>query len=515
LLAVFSKVCWALSTVHSASVAHLDIKCENVLVRNASLSEFNVCFGDFGESVVVVPSSSSAFDCLYARGTEAIQSPEMLNFAGAVGYTSDIWSVGCLLFELITGSMLFGNEEWPTLFAHLTCSTAPVLMDKHVAMLHEAVARLSPQRAIDDDVLTHQVATVSDLLSFILVRDPLRRPSLDSIQRKLLDFRLPRLVEMTRSIHPQHLTVPDAMARQVRLLDVHHPAPTGKLRLSRRLYLGWQPVWNGEHGVVITHTPPTHRNRSSRPRTVFVTPHHSLPFDQQEVKYTQDLFRHAKAICSMLWDLYVSDRVVLLDVPSKPVMRALMPVLYVYHMLFFGPSCFELVKQLWKPHETILIPSTAHLTSLLCWEEKRCITTQSAQHTNTYQCICGTHAFQTVSPATACCTEFAPCALCVVCKPHREQEVFDPHTSARPLKWIDVSGDGGAIVDLAQWGHWETTTEAPTDEVIVRDISWQVYRCSICHMLTRAIHKDGQIKRLAQIQTGRAWHDAQRRLFFS
>ncbi|RLN75585.1 hypothetical protein DYB28_000167 [Aphanomyces astaci] len=276
-------------------------------------------------------------------------------------------------------------EEWPTLFAHLTCSTAPVLMDKHVAMLHEAVARLSPQRAIDDDVLTHQVATVSDLLSFILVRDPLRRPSLDSIQRKLLDFRLPRLVEMTRSIHPQHLTAPDAMARQVRLLDVHHPAPTGKLRLSRRLYLGWQPVWNGEHGVVITHTPPTHRNRSSRPRTVFVTPHHSLPFDQQEVKYTQDLFRHAKAICSMLWDLYVSDRVVLLDVPSKPVMRALMPVLYVYHMLFFGPSCFELVKQLWKPHETILIPSTAHLTSLLCWEEKRCITTQSAQHTNTYQ----------------------------------------------------------------------------------------------------------------------------------
>ncbi|RHZ11298.1 hypothetical protein DYB31_002218 [Aphanomyces astaci] len=374
-------------------------------------------------------------------------------------------------------------EEWPTLFAHLTCSTAPVLMDKHVAMLHEAVARLSPQRAIDDDVLTHQVATVSDLLSFILVRDPLRRPSLDSIQRKLLDFRLPRLVEMTRSIHPQHLTVPDAMARQVRLLDVHHPAPTGKLRLSRRLYLGWQPVWNGEHGVVITHTPPTHRNRSSRPRTIFVTPHHSLPFDQQEVKYTQDLFRHAKAICSMLWDLYVSDRVVLLDVPSKPVMRALMPVLYVYHMLFFGPSCFELVKQLWKPHETILIPSTAHLTSLLCWEEKRCITTQSAQHTNTYQV--------------------------------GEQEVFDPHTSARPLKWIDVSGDGGAIVDLAQWGHWETTAEAPTDEVIVRDISWQVYRCSICHMLTRAIHKDGQIKRLAQIQTGRAWHDAQRRLFFS
>ncbi|RHZ21131.1 hypothetical protein DYB37_001559 [Aphanomyces astaci] len=490
------------TTVTLDTVLAVFSKCENVLVRNASLSEFNVCFGDFGESVVVVPSSSSAFDCLYARGTEAIQSPEMLNFAGVVGYTSDIWSVGCLLFELITGSMLFGNEEWPTLFAHLTCSTAPVLMDKHVAMLHEAVARLSPQRAIDDDVLTHQVATVSDLLSFILVRDPLRRPSLDSIQRKLLDFRLPRLVEMTRSIRPQHLTAPDAMARQVRLLDVHHPAPTGKLRLSRRLYLGWQPVWNGEHGVVITHTPPTHRNRSSRPRTIFVTPHHSLPFDQQEVKYTQDLFRHAKAICSMLWDLYVSDRVVLLDVPSKPVMRALMPVLYVYHMLFFGPSCFELVKQLWKPHETILIPSTAHLTSLLCWEEKRCITTQSAQHTNTYQ-------------VGACCTESAPCALCMVCKPHREQEVFDPHTSARPLKWIEVSGDGGSVVDLAQWGHWETTAEAPTDEVIVRDISWQVYRCSICHMLTRAIHKDGQIKRLAQIQTGRSWHDAQRRLFFS
>ena len=69
------------------------------------------------------------------RGTEYIKSPEMLKCALAdnkgrsdydrrknegAGAASDVWSLGCLLFELVTGHFLFFDPDWICFFMRIT-----------------------------------------------------------------------------------------------------------------------------------------------------------------------------------------------------------------------------------------------------------------------------------------------------------------------------------------------------------------------------------------------------------
>lgn len=98
-----------------------------------------LCFADFGEAKVIdtnqkpaqrssYSSSSSGIPSPVAvekqieqfvtltrtRGTEAIKSPEVLKINGSdkavkITRASDIWSMGCLLYELVTQELLFQN----------------------------------------------------------------------------------------------------------------------------------------------------------------------------------------------------------------------------------------------------------------------------------------------------------------------------------------------------------------------------------------------------------------------
>ena len=72
------------------------------------------------------------------KGTEFIKSPEMLQLAVAtrkdtdkydrrkrVGTNSlsDVWGLGCLFFELLTGEVLFQTEEYFEFHVRLTQAT--------------------------------------------------------------------------------------------------------------------------------------------------------------------------------------------------------------------------------------------------------------------------------------------------------------------------------------------------------------------------------------------------------
>jgi serine/threonine protein kinase len=138
-LCIFSRVLEAVQTLHDNHIAHFDIKCDNILIRensgdHAARSKistgpghsfnFSVCIGDFGEAQI----QQSRMDAdaaeeeddddegrggkrkvLQARGTEAVQSPEMLQIVArnrpdavnydrrktvTVGCSSDVWSLG-------------------------------------------------------------------------------------------------------------------------------------------------------------------------------------------------------------------------------------------------------------------------------------------------------------------------------------------------------------------------------------------------------------------------------------
>lgn len=78
-------------------IVHLDLKPENVLVKNDA---FNVKLIDFGSASFI---EGGDYDYLQTRPYRA---PEV-TFGCKYTFAADMWSLGCILFELVTCAVLF------------------------------------------------------------------------------------------------------------------------------------------------------------------------------------------------------------------------------------------------------------------------------------------------------------------------------------------------------------------------------------------------------------------------
>ena len=89
---VFTQICLAVKYIHDRKVLHRDIKPENILVCANGI----VKLGDFGFARRL---ESTAAKAITRAGTPMFTSPEML-MGLRYSMPSDIWSLGCVLYEL-------------------------------------------------------------------------------------------------------------------------------------------------------------------------------------------------------------------------------------------------------------------------------------------------------------------------------------------------------------------------------------------------------------------------------
>ncbi|KFV03519.1 Testis-specific serine/threonine-protein kinase 6, partial [Tauraco erythrolophus] len=100
---IFAQVVGAVRYLHDRNLVHRDLKCENILLiadgRRAKLSDFG-----FSKEANGYPDLSTTF-C----GSAAYTSPEVLMNIPYDAKKNDIWSLGVVLYVMVTGRIPFDN----------------------------------------------------------------------------------------------------------------------------------------------------------------------------------------------------------------------------------------------------------------------------------------------------------------------------------------------------------------------------------------------------------------------
>ncbi len=134
----------SLGAAHACGVVHRDLKPENIyLVRDAEalggertkILDFGICkLGDGG-------SASKLTEVGTTIGTPPYMSPEQCRGDGLVDHRSDIYAFGCLMFEMLTGRVLF-DAETPVDFLVAHLREDPPAPSEYVADLPPAIDAL-------------------------------------------------------------------------------------------------------------------------------------------------------------------------------------------------------------------------------------------------------------------------------------------------------------------------------------------------------------------------------------
>ena len=134
ILGIAEQTALALSAAHRNGIIHRDIKPENMMIRH---EDGIVKVLDFGLAKLTNPVASIESDSEAATralvktnpgivmGTVSYMSPEQTRGLANIDARSDIWSLGVVLFEMLTGKTPFEGETMSDVIASILKSEVP------------------------------------------------------------------------------------------------------------------------------------------------------------------------------------------------------------------------------------------------------------------------------------------------------------------------------------------------------------------------------------------------------
>ena len=133
-LPIMAQICAGLGAVHRAGFVHRDLKPENVFVVDRGGNRDFVKLLDFGLVKAlrgVVGAGTATIEGTF-MGSPAYASPEQ-SAGQVVDQRSDIYAVGVILHELVTGKLPFLSEHVADLFMKQIAAAPPRLSDELLA----------------------------------------------------------------------------------------------------------------------------------------------------------------------------------------------------------------------------------------------------------------------------------------------------------------------------------------------------------------------------------------------
>ncbi|CAK0836012.1 unnamed protein product [Prorocentrum cordatum] len=219
-----SQVTLALQFIHQHQVLHRDLKCSNIFL-DGSRGRSTVKLGDFGICRVLEGSTDIANTLV---GTPYYMSPEVCSNT-PYSYKSDIWSLGCVLYELCVLKHAFEHATLQGLVSRIKSGVYEPIPACYSEGLNELVASLitlsTEQRPSIDEVCA------SPLLMPWLERQHKELPELAVLDPEARE----RSKQHRRSISPKADWMERRFSGHVPGGRVPHAAPHGRVRADSRV----------------------------------------------------------------------------------------------------------------------------------------------------------------------------------------------------------------------------------------------------------------------------------------
>jgi serine/threonine protein kinase len=141
-LSIVLDVVGVLDAAHAVGVVHRDIKSSNIFLhRDRATGLFSPKVLDFGISKLAGNADASTTKSGAVLGSPRYMSPEQTRSAANVDHRADLWAIGVVLFEGLTGSWPHEGDSFSSLVVAI-CTIPPISIDQIAPNLPESIRSL-------------------------------------------------------------------------------------------------------------------------------------------------------------------------------------------------------------------------------------------------------------------------------------------------------------------------------------------------------------------------------------